>query len=500
MRNRTLVIALVVVVVLAVMAIVFIPRLLSGDQASEPDYWPTQGWQTTTPEEQGLDSAKLAAALEAIHEKDIAVDALFIVRDGKVLLDADFDPYDGSFPHDVASVTKSITTTLIGIAEAQGKLKLDDPLVSFFPDREIANLDARKEKITLRHMVTNTNGFRSQCVQGDLANIAEMMAASDWVQFALDREVVKDPGSEFCYDSPGMHLLSAVLQQATGMTEQEFARQYLFEPLGIQESAWKTDPHGYTFGWGDLHLKPADAAKIGFLFLHNGQWDGEQIVPATWVAEATKPQTQANADESYGYGWWVEEGQYNASGRGGQKVFVLPAIDVVLVSAGGGYEYDTIDPYVSASVVDLENPLPANPDGIAQLNAALEAIHQPRAPFPAGVQPDPSLAISGETYIFSPNPLNIAEASPNLDDPAEAVLQLELTSGESITWPVGLDGQYRLAEDGQATRGYWADPATFILETFDVGTLEYRMHFEDGRVELEYPDQNLSAEGQLENP
>ena len=500
MHNQKLIILIVVVAILAVLAIIFIPRLLNGEQAATPDYWPTQGWLATTPEEQGLDSAKLAEALLAIQERDIPVDGLFIVRGGKVLLEAVFEPYDGSFPHDVASVTKSITTTLIGIAEAQGKLDLDDELVSFFPDREIANLDARKQAITLRHMVTNTNGFRSLCLEGDQANISEMQATPDWVQFALDREVVNEPGSQFCYDSPGMHLLSAVLQGATGMTEQEFARQYLFEPLGIQETTWKTDLQGYTFGWGDLHLKMADAAKIGFLFLHKGQWDGQQIVPADWVQEAVKPQVQANADESYGYGWWVEEGQYNASGRGGQKVFVLPAMDVVLVSAGGGYEYDTIDPYVSGSVADLENPLPANPEGMAQLNAALDAIQQPGAPFPEGVQPDPSLAISGETYVFSPNPLNVAKASPKFDDPADAVLQLEMTSGESITWPVGLDGRYRLAVDGQATRGYWADPATFILETFDVGTLDYRLHFENGRVVIEDPDLGLSAEGQLENP
>ena len=123
MRNQKLIILIVVIAVLAVLAIVFIPRLLNGEQASAPDYWPTQGWLATTPEEQGLDSAKLADALLTIQEKDIPVDGLFIVRGGKVLLEAVFEPYDGSFPHDVASVTKSITTTLIGIADATGQTR-----------------------------------------------------------------------------------------------------------------------------------------------------------------------------------------------------------------------------------------------------------------------------------------------------------------------------------------------------------------------------------------
>lgn len=500
MRNQKLIILIVVIAVLAVLAMVFIPRLLNGEQASAPDYWPTQGWRTSTPEEQGMNSAKLAEGLLAARENGIKIDGLMIIRNGKQLLDASFYPYDGSFPHDVASVTKSITTTLIGIAEAQGKLKLDDPLVSFFPEREIANLDEKKEQITIRDMVGMRNGFKSQCIQGDLANIAEMTATTDWVQFALDREVVQSPGGSFCYDSPGMHLLSAVLQQATGMTEYEFAKKYLFEPLGIREFAWKTDPQGTTFGWGDLHLKPADAAKIGFLFLQNGMWEGEQIVPAEWVEQAIKPQVQANADESYGYGWWVEEGFFGAAGRGGQKVYVVPAINAIVVSAGGGFDYDEIDPYISGAVVDVENPLPANPEGVAQLNAALEAIKQPASPFPAGVQPDTGLVKSGETYVFSTNHLDLAKATLDFDDPAEVVFQFETTSGLDFNWPIGLDGKYRIAADGQASRGYWADPTTFIFETFDVGYMTYRLHFEGDRVVINSPDLSISAEGQLENP
>jgi CubicO group peptidase (beta-lactamase class C family) len=500
MRNQKLIILFVAVAILVVLAIVFIPRLLKGNQVSAPDYWPTQGWRTTTPEEQGFDSAKLAEGLQAAREKGMEIDGLMLIRDGKVMLDATFYPYDGTFPHDVASVTKSITTTLIGIAEAQGKLDLDDKLVSFFPDRTIANLDEHKEQITIRDMVGMRNGFKSKCIQGDQANIAEMTAAPDWVQFALDRKVTQKPGGSFCYDSPGMHLLSAVLQQATGMTELEFARKYLFEPLGIQEIAWKTDPQGYTFGPGDLHLKPADAAKIGFLYLNNGIWEGKQIVPAEWVEEAVKPQVQANADESYGYGWWFEDDIFYATGRGGQKIFVVPALDAIVVSAGGGYEYDEIDPYITGSMVDLENPLPANPEGLAKLEAALETIQQPASPFPEGGQPDTSVVKSGETYVFSPNHLSLVKASLNIDDPAEVVFWFEATTGEKASWPIGLDGQYRLAADGQATRGYWADPTTFIFETFDIGHMTYRLHFEEGSVVLDSPDLSIRAEGKIERP
>ncbi|RPI21026.1 MAG: class C beta-lactamase-related serine hydrolase, partial [Chloroflexota bacterium] len=192
-----------------------------------PDYWPTNGWRTSTPEEQGFDSAKLAAGLQEIQDKQIAIDSLLIIHNGYIVLDAHFDPYDGTFPHDQASVTKSVMTTLIGIAADQGKIDLDATMVSFFPNRTIANLDERKQQITVRDLASMVNGMESGCYEGDHPTIEAMMVNPDWVQAALDRAMVAEPGTEFCYDSPGMHLLSAVLQEATGMTALEFARQNL---------------------------------------------------------------------------------------------------------------------------------------------------------------------------------------------------------------------------------------------------------------------------------
>lgn len=134
--------------------------------------------------------------------------------------------------HDVASVTKSITTTLIGIAVNQGRLRLDQPVLSFFSDRPIANRDARKERFTVRHLLTMSSGI--DCTtERDEATLREMWTAADWVQFVLDRPMRWGPGTQFVYCSPGSPLLSAILRRATGRTALEFARQNLFEPLGI---------------------------------------------------------------------------------------------------------------------------------------------------------------------------------------------------------------------------------------------------------------------------
>ena len=323
LSGAVLTIAALVIFKLGSLAWIFTAGLREPVQVPEPDYWPTDGWRTTSPEEQGFDSAKLAEGLQALQDNQVDIDSLLIVRNGYIVLDAYFDPYDGTFPHDLASVTKSVMTTLIAIAAEQGKLDLDQPVVSFFPDRTIANLDERKARLTVRHLVSMRNGMESGCHDGDKPTIEAMRANPDWVQAALDRPMVAEPGTEFCYDSPGMHLLSAILQESTGMTSLDFARQYLFEPLGIQDVIWETDPQGYTRGWGDLHLLPEDLAKIGFLWLHRGNWDGKQVVSEAWVLDSVKTHSKfIEPDFGYGYGWWVAMADYQATGRGGQRARV----------------------------------------------------------------------------------------------------------------------------------------------------------------------------------
>lgn len=243
-----------VLAVVALLVLVLVPRLRGPEPVATPAYWwPTQGWRNSTPEEQGIDSAKLAEALLTIREQNINIHSLMLIRNGLVVTDATFYPYDGKDGHDVASVTKSLMTTLIAMAADQGKLQLDQPMLSFFPNRAIANRDARKERITVRHLANMASGL--DCTkERDEATLKEMWTTDDWVQFVLDRQVKWEPGTQFVYCSPGSHLLSAILQQATGMTALEFARQNLFEPLGIRDVIWPADPQGVTRGWGDIRL------------------------------------------------------------------------------------------------------------------------------------------------------------------------------------------------------------------------------------------------------
>lgn len=314
-----------------------------------PAYWPTQGWRTSTPEAQGVDSELLAQVVDRIRIQGLAVDSLLIVRHGYVVLDAYFYPYTAARLHDVASVTKSVTSTLIGIAIDEGLIGgLDAPLADFFPEVMPQSGDPRKARITIRDLVSMSSGLRCGYAPGEV-ELRAMLETPNWLQSVLDLPMETEPGREFAYCSGNTHLLSAIISRRAHTTTLEFAQRRLFAPLGIHEVVWPTDPQGLHHGWGDLRMYPRDLAKLGYLFLHRGRWEDRQIVPADWIERATRAQVSGPAgDADYGYGWWAFKGQYagmyEARGRGGQFVTVAPARDVVVVFTGGSYDRGQLAP------------------------------------------------------------------------------------------------------------------------------------------------------------
>jgi len=448
----------------------------------QPDYWPTEGWRTAPPESQGFDSSKLAEGLRGIQADGTRVHSLMVIRDGYVLLHANFYPYDGSTYHDLASVTKSVMTTLIGIAADQGKLSLDDAMVSFFPDRTIAHLDERKQRITVRHLATMTSGLECDPMT-DTGDLRAMWASVDWMQYSLDRPVVAEPGVKWTYCGPSIHLLSAILQEATGMTALEFARANLFAPLGIRESYWVSDPQGYNRGWGDLSLFPEDAAKLGLLMLQGGRWEGRQIVSQDWVTEATKRHIGTNRGQDYGYGWWVspageEIPYFSADGRGGQFVRVFSGLNAVVATTGGGFEdMADVGNYLGAAIGDLEHPMPTNPTGEAELESAIAEVGLAPAPEPVPPQADLAEVVSGNVYVFEPNPLQLLWMRLDFGDSSEATMQFEVSGEPSArSVPVGLDGTLHLAPVREGAlggaRGEWTEPDTFVVEYDEIARID----------------------------
>jgi hypothetical protein len=264
--------------------------------------------------------------------------------------------------------------------------------------------------------------------------------------------------------------------------------------LGIRDVIWESDPQGYTHGWGDLHLKPRDAAKIGYLWLNGGVWEGRQIISAAWVKDAVKVHSTTGMKDDYGYGWWVSKDSYFALGRGGQHIKVYPSWNVIVVTTAGGLDYSQIDPFLAAALINPDKPLPANPAGVAKLNAMLTALVQAPAPQPVAPLPATAKAISGKTYVFTRNPAEVETLSLDFNDSAQAILRMKRQGMDDI-WPIGLDGSYRLSPSGQGLRGYWADSQTFVFEIFDIGQSTRRLRFEDDRLVIDLPELGIRFEG-----
>ena len=467
-------------------------------------YWPTQGWQASTPEAQGFDSAKLSEALWTIREEQKNVHSVIIIRNGMVILEAYFYPYDGKTVHELASVTKSVITTLIAIAADQGKLSLDDRMVSFFPDRVIANNSLLKRMITVRQLAGMTSGLDCSSAN-DEQTLTEMGMAPDWVQFTLDLKTRYIPGTHFEYCSPGMHLLSAILQEATGMTASEFARINLFEPLGITNTIWDLDPQGYNDGWAGLYMHPRDVAKLGLLMLQQGQWDEEQIVSSKWVQEATDTQTKTGNGDNYGFGWWVppptQQKEFAAVGRGGQYIRVLPELNLIAVTTGGGFDWNEVAPLFAPAIIDPTHPIQANPDGEEQLNATIASLLESPDPQPVLPLPETARLISGKIYKFDPNPLDIRTLTLEFGNQNEARLVATFSNQPDQDLLLGLDGIYRMYPIGDyglpmGLRGIWLDDQIFRLEydqiaNRDAYTLD--MKFEANHVIIQAKERTQDA-------
>jgi CubicO group peptidase (beta-lactamase class C family) len=482
---------------------------------SLPSYWPTYGWQASTPEEQGFDSAKLAEGLIAMRDNQINIHSLAIIRNDQVILDAYFYPYDGGTVHELASVTKSILITLIGIAADQGRLSLDDTMVSFFPSRTIVNRGFFKNHITVRQLAGMTSGLDCTSANEE-QTLTDMGMAQDWVQFTLDLKMKHIPGNHFEYCSPGMHVLSAILQDATGMTTAEFARTNLFEPLGITNVIWENDPQGYNDGWAGLYLEPLDLAKIGFLMLHQGQWDGRQIVSSQWVEEATRLQKKTGMGDNYGYGWWVPAPdqfvEFAAEGRGGQYIRVIPELNMVVVTTGGGFDWNDIVPFLVPAMVDMANPLPANSTGVDQLDAALASIVQPPAAQAIPAMPQAAQAITGKIFTFEPNPIDLKTLRLDFDNTAVARLVATFYNQPDEDLFLGLDGIYRMYPIGEhglpmGLRGAWTSDQTFLFEYDEIANREayaLEMSFDGDQVTIQAKERThdaiVTVQGKMQSP
>jgi CubicO group peptidase (beta-lactamase class C family) len=306
------------------------------------DYWPTDEWLNTTPEEQGLNSNQLDRINSTIAEDDIEVDSVIVIRKGYIVYEKYYGYWSQYMAHTIQSCTKSFMSALIGIAIDMGYIdNVSQKVIEFFPNYTIDNWDPRKENITLEHLLTMSSGMEFHEVDipyEDPANDLFAMYRSDnmW-QYVLDRPMENNPGKQWSYNSGGIELLGGIIEQTTGYSVVDFAEEFLFNPIGIDYYIWWTVPASGQYGCGGgLYLMPRDMARFGYLFLNKGNWNGTQVVSQEWVNVSTRMYYDTGGWYHYGYTWWGVPGYtfFEATGHYEQKIYILPEEDIVVVFTG----------------------------------------------------------------------------------------------------------------------------------------------------------------------
>jgi CubicO group peptidase (beta-lactamase class C family) len=306
------------------------------------------GWKTTNLESQNVDTTRIYQLFNQIQNGKNKLHSVLLIKNNQIVIEEYFNGHSVNKQHDLRSVTKSIRSILLGIAIDKGFIdNIDDPISKYLKSPiPTKNLDERKDKITIRHLLTMSTGL--DCNDWDKNSKGQedkVYRKKDWLQYTLNLPMVNEPGTVSNYCSMGVVLLVEIISQASGMTIDKFAEKYLFNPLGISNMNWGHTSKKEIIPSGKrLYMTSRDMAKIGQLILNNGKWNEKQIVSEKWIKESTAPKTKITGID-YGYLWWnipfkAKEKMIVskvATGNGGQYIMVLPELDIVAVFTGGAY-------------------------------------------------------------------------------------------------------------------------------------------------------------------
>lgn len=308
----------------------------------------SDGWKTNSLSSRSKDTLSFYRLLSQLKSGKHKIHSILLVQKGELILEEYYGKNTIDTQHDLRSVTKNFRSLLLGIAIDKGFIEsLNDPVSKYMKDLSPKkNLDPRKEKITIKHLITMSSGL--DCNDWDKNSKGQedrVYRKKDWLQYFLDLPMINDPGTVSNYCSIGQILVAEIISKASRMSIDKFAEKYLFKPLGITNLSWGHTSKKEVLASGKrLYMIPRDMAKIGMLILQNGKWKGNQVVSEEWIKESTTPKTKiTNID--YGYSWWNISATINgqtvisklATGNGGQYIFVFPDLDIVAVFTGGAY-------------------------------------------------------------------------------------------------------------------------------------------------------------------
>lgn len=300
--------------------------------------WPGDEWEITEPASQGME----AASLEDIEAYCVEHNCrgVVVARHGRIVWERYWGGWTEASTDNSWSMAKSVTSALVGIAIDEGKIEgLDQSASDFIPEWRGSN----REEITIRHLLSMATGLEwAMLYDPPSGDTATMLGQEDEVAYALDREVYRAPGSDWYYSDGDVEVVGHILKVATGMEASEYAQKKLFGPIGFEMDDWSSDNRGQTLTYCCIRSTARDFARFGYLYLREGKWGEQQVVPAEWVKESTQPSQFENMN--YGYYWWLvdfpgaPEDLYAAMGYLEKRIYVMPSLDIVAVRLGEGDE------------------------------------------------------------------------------------------------------------------------------------------------------------------
>lgn len=424
-----------------------------------------------TPEAQGVSSAAVLNWVQSIEQNVRDLHSLMLLRRGAVIAEGWWQPYRPERPHMLFSLSKSFTSTAVGLVVAEGRLSVDDPVISFFPDDLPRRVSDNLAAMQVRHLLTMSTGHD----QDTLPRLFRRQS-KNWVRSFLAQPVKHQPGAPFVYNSGATYMLSAIVQRVAGVTLLDYLQPRLFEPLGIQGATWETCPLGInTGGWG-LKIKTEDIARFGQMYLQGGDWQGQRILPEAWVQAATSAQVSnapnENPDWAQGYGyqfWRCQHNAYRGDGAFGQYCLVMPDQEAVLaITAGVGNMQQVLD-LVWEHLLPAMQPaaLPADESAQCELSRTLAGLSlSPQA----GAPTSPVAAqVSGNKYVIEANAQRVQSISLDLT-PAGSTLTVragrrkhQVNCGNGV-WVEGMttldEGQPRPV----AASGAWTADDTYTIK------------------------------------
>lgn len=450
----------------------------------------------SAPQAQGVSSAAIQGFLDAAERDVHHLHSVMLLRHGHVIAEGWWDPYGPRYPHMLFSLSKSFTSTAIGMLTAEGKLSVDDPVLGFFPDEAPAAPSGRLRAMRVRHLLSMSTGHAEEPLRGS----GGRQGVVNWARAFLEHPIEHEPGAHFLYNSAATYMLSAIVTRLTGTRMLDYLQPRLFEPLGIADPTWETSPQGIdTGGWG-LSVTTEDVARFGQLYLQRGAWNGERLVQEAWVDQATSrqigngPSPNPDWEQGYGYQFWrCRHDAYRGDGAFGQFCVVMPAQDAVVAITSGVQNLQRGLDLVWRHLLPAMRDAPL-PDDRAAAEALAGRMGRLRLPPPAGRSTaDVATRVSGQTFAVGPNDDAIDSVSFAFSDEGSAITFRGERGEQRIAcgygrWERSTAPLERTGERNVAAAGAWADEQTYVArlwwyETPFGRTLTCR--FDGDRVEID---------------